>query len=70
MEVLYLHWNQLTELTLPESLSSLGELNLEDNPIDRLRVPVGMDIDNLEISGFSKEDITRYTSGTETALTE
>ena len=57
-------------MTIPKGLTSLRELNLDGNLIGRLWVPVGMDIDNLRIDGFSKEDIARYISGTETALTE
>ncbi len=36
-------------------------LDLRNNPIEQLLVPDGMNIDNLELHGFSKEDIERYT---------
>ena len=53
--------NQLTSLTLPAGLR-LRVLDLRNNPIEQLLVPEGRNIDNLELHGFSKEDIERYTS--------
>ena len=52
--------NQLTSFTLPAGLR-LRELDLRNNPIEQLLVPEGRNIDNLELHGFSKEDIERYT---------
>ena len=52
--------NRLTSLTLPAGLR-LRVLDLRNNPIEQLLVPEGRNIDNLELHGFSKEDIERYT---------
>ena len=54
--------NQLSSLTIPPGLVNLRELNLGNNPIERLFIPHGMELENLEIRDFPKEEITRYTS--------
>lgn len=52
--------NNLASLILPEGMPHLRRLHLNGNPISRLAVPQGMNIDNLRISGFSKSDIAFY----------
>ena len=46
MEGLYLSDNQLTMLTLPEGIVALRRLVIS-NPLERLRVPNGMNTDDL-----------------------
>lgn len=58
---LYFGGNQLSSLTIPPGLVNLRELNLGNNPIDRLFIPHGMELENLEIRGFPKGAIRRYT---------
>lgn len=60
LESLDLIGEHLTSLTLPEGLISLKELYLWNNPIESLFVPEEVDIGNLRIEGFSKENIIRY----------
>ena len=60
VESLFLRSRGLTSLTLPEGLSLLKELDLSDNPLRRLLVPHGMNVENLEVYGFPKSEVTRY----------
>ena len=60
VESLSLRSRGLTSLILPEGLSLLKELDLSDNPLRRLLVPHGMNVENLEVYGFPKSEITRY----------
>ena len=57
---LYLSQERLSSITLPTGLSSLERLDVRNTPIQLLLVPKGMNIDNLELRGFSKENIIRY----------
>jgi len=49
--------NQLKTLALPEGLTRLTRLDVRNNPIAYLAVPIWMDLDNLEILGFPKDQI-------------
>lgn len=60
VESLSLRSRGWTSLTLPEGLTRLKELNLSDNPLRRLLIPRGMNVENMEVHGFSKSEITRY----------
>ena len=59
LEELQLDDNPLTSLSLPAGMMSLKKLWLPGFPLTLL-VPDEMNIDNLELHGFSKENIIRY----------
>ena len=49
--------DDLTGLTLPEGLTSLTLLDLWDNPIEQLAMPFSLDLDGLNLRGFSKDRV-------------
>ncbi len=57
LETLHLEGNGLRDLTLPAGMAGLRELHLEGNPLEQLRAPVGLDIGQLAVSGYAKEEI-------------
>jgi len=68
-------FNQLTSLNLPDGLTSLSWLNVVINPIDHFAVPIWMDLNELELLGFPKEEVvfhagTLKTQGCEMQWTE
>ena len=50
----------LTSLTLPEGFTNLTMLDLRGSSITTLNVPVGLNIDDLELPGFDKSNVTFY----------
>ena len=65
---LYLRGNSMTELIFPEDMARLKVLNLDESSITRLSAHRDFDVENLNLSGFPKEDITFYGSPSLTIL--
>jgi Leucine-rich repeat (LRR) protein len=49
---------ELTRFTVPEGLTSLATLDVRENPLLHLAVPVGTDLSHLEILGFPKDQVS------------
>lgn len=60
LTTLDLRTNQLQQLILSEGLTSLSLIRAQESPLIQLAVPLGFDLDAVEIQGFDKADVTFY----------
>jgi len=58
LSALHLAANQLTSLTLPEGLTGLRDLDVRGNPVTYLAVHESMDLTQLVLEGFPKDQVT------------
>ena len=56
----HLENNQLTSFTLPDGLDNLQVLDLLGNQLTSLRIPIGFNLIDLDLKGFSKSRVTFY----------
>lgn len=52
--------NKLQQLIVTENLENLTVIKVQENPLVQLAVPLGFNLDAVEIQGFDKAEVTIY----------